>query len=338
MEKNYYDILGVKKDASKDDIRRAFKKLSLKYHPDKHINDSEEDKKKAEDKCKEINEAYETLSDDKKRQEYDNPAPEGFDFGFDPFGFGNFFGGMHPRSNFEARPGQDIRVTINLNIEDFYKGGIKDIHYKKNIRCGHCNGEGGDTKICPHCHGNGVIEHRQINGNMTFVNQEQCNYCNGTGKIVTNACPKCNGTGFIREDRVFRLNIDDILATTETGDYVLDLYGGHESKYNGGRDGKLIGRIIVNTGNYKVDHSNNVFEQVEIPYYDMLLGVDKDVTLPNGKKIKVSIPKESQDGSVVKSPKNGIRGGDYYLCIKAKFPSLNKNDKELLKKIKQNHS
>ena len=85
MEKNYYDILGVKKDASKDDIRRAFKKLSLKYHPDKHINDSEEDKKKAEEKFKEINEAYETLSDDKKRQEYDNPISEGF--GFDPFGF-----------------------------------------------------------------------------------------------------------------------------------------------------------------------------------------------------------------------------------------------------------
>lgn len=336
MEKNYYDILGVKKDASKDDIRRAFKKLSVKYHPDKHINDSEEDKKKAEEKFKEINEAYETLSDDKKRQEYDNPISEGF--GFDPFGFGDFFGRRHSHYNYEARPGQDIRVTVNLTTEDFYKGGIKEIHYKKNIRCGHCNGEGGDTKICPHCHGTGVIEHRQVQGNMTFVNQMECNYCNGTGKIVTNACPKCNGTGFIREDRVFRLNIDDILATTETGDYVLDLSGGHESKYNGGRDGQLIGRIIVNRGNYKVDKSNNVFEQVEIPYYDMLLGVDKDIILPNGKKITVSIPKESQDGSVVKSAKNGIRGGDYYLCIKATFPPLEKNDKELLKKIQKNHS
>ena len=93
MEKNYYDILGVKKDASKDDIRRTFKKLSVKYHPDKHINDSEEDKKKAEEKFKEINEAYETLSDDNKRQQYDNPIPEGFgEFeDFDPFIFGNFF-------------------------------------------------------------------------------------------------------------------------------------------------------------------------------------------------------------------------------------------------------
>ena len=338
MEKNYYDILGVNKDASKDDIRRAFKKLSVKYHPDKHINDSEEDKKKAEEKFKEINEAYEVLSDDKKRQEYDNPIPEGFGFGFDPFGFGNFFTGRQAYHNFEAKPGQDIRVTINLNMEDFYKGGIKEIHYKKNIRCGHCNGEGGDTKICPHCHGNGVIEHRQVQGNMTFVNQVQCNYCNGTGKIVTNACPNCNGTGFIKEDKVFRLNIDDIKASTETGDYVLDLSGGHESKYSGGRDGQLIGRLIINRGNYKVDQSNNVFEQVEIPYYDMLLGTDKDVTLPNGKKITVKIPTESKDGSLVKSPKNGINGGDYYLCIKAKFPSLNKNDKELLKKIKTNHS
>ena len=322
MEKNYYDILGVKKDASKDDIRRAFKKLSVKYHPDKHINDSEEDKKKAEEKFKEINEAYETLSDDKKRQEYDNPISEGF--GFDPFGFGDFFSRRQSYRNFEARPGQDIRVTVNLNMEDFYKGGIKEIHYKKNIRCGHCNGEGGDTKICPHCHGNGVIEHRQVQGNMTFVNQVQCNYCNGTGKIVTNTCPNCNGTGFIKEDKVFRLNIDDIKASTETGDYVLDLSGGHESKYSGGRDGQLIGRLIINRGNYKVDQSNNVFEQVEIPYYDI--------------KITVKIPPESKDGNVVKSPKNGINGGDYYLCIKAKFPPLDKNDKELLKKIKNNHS
>ena len=114
--------------------------------------------------------------------------------------------------------------------------------------------------------------------------------------------------------------------------------GGHESKYSGGRDGQLIGRLIINRGNYKVDQSNNVFEQVEIPYYDMLLGTDKDIILPNGKRITVKIPPESKDGNVVKSPKNGINGGDYYLCIKAKFPPLDKNDKELLTKIKKNHS
>lgn len=337
MEKNYYDILGVKKDASKDDIRRAFKKLSVKYHPDKHINDSEEDKKKVEDKFKEINEAYETLSDDKKRQEYDNPISGGF--GFDPFsGFADFFGrgNRNSRQNF-VKPGQDIRVTVNLNIEDFYKGGIKEIHYKKNIRCGHCGGEGGDTKICPHCHGNGVIEHRQVQGNMTFVNQSPCNHCNGTGKIVTNACLHCNGTGFNKEDKVYKLNIDTLNAAMQSGDYVLDTSGGHESKQNGGPNGQLLGRIMINTGNYKVDSLNNVFEQVEIPYYDMLLGVEKEITLPNSKKITVTIPKESRDNSVIKSPKNGIKGGDYYLCVKATFPPLTKNDKDLLKKIKKNH-
>ena len=326
-----YKVLGLDRNASDSDIKKAYHRLVMQYHPDKNPGDKE-----AEEKFKEINEAYETLSDDKKRQEYDNPIPEGF--GFDPFGFGDFFGRRQSYRNFEARPGQDIRVTINLNMEDFYKGGIKEIHYKKNIRCGHCNGEGGDTKICPHCHGNGVIEHKQVQGNMTFVNQVQCNHCNGTGKIVTNACPKCNGTGFTKEDKVFKLNVDDLKASMQSGDYVLDNQGGHESKYSNGRDGQLIGRIIINTGNYKVDQSNNVFEQVEIPYYDMLLGTDKDVILPNGKKITVKIPSESKDGNVVKSAKNGINGGDYYLCIKAKFPSLNKNDKELLKKIKNNHS
>lgn len=335
MEKSYYDILGVKKDASKDDIRRAFKKLSVKYHPDKHINDSEEDKKKAEEKFKEINEAYEVLSDDKKRQEYDNPIPEGF--GFDPFGgFADFFG-RGQRQRF-VKPGQDIGVSINLDIKDFYNSGIKEIKYKKNIRCGHCNGEGGDTKICSHCHGNGTIEHRQQQGNMTYIQTVPCHHCNGTGKIVLNKCSNCNGTGFTKEDKTFKLNISDLNPTMPSGDYVIDNYGGHESSDPQGPSGKLIGHININFGNYKVDKQNNVFEQVEIPYYDMLLGVDKDITLPNSKKIKVTIPKESRDGSVVKSSKNGINGGDYYLCVKAKFPFLEKNDKELLKKIKKNHS
>ena len=335
MEKSYYDILGVKKDASKDDIRRAFKKLSVKYHPDKHINDSEEDKKKAEEKFKEINEAYEVLSDDKKRQEYDNPIPEGF--GFDPFGgFADLFG-RGQRQRF-VKPGQDIGVSINLDIKDFYNGGIKEIKYKKNIRCGHCNGEGGDTKICPHCHGNGTIEHRQQQGNMTYIQTVPCHHCNGTGKIVLSKCSNCNGTGFTKEDKTFKLNISDLNPTMPSGDYVIDNYGGHESSDPQGPSGKLIGHIHINFGNYKVDKQNNVFEQVEIPYYDMLLGLDKDITLPNSKKIKVTIPKESRDGSVVKSSKNGINGGDYYLCVKAKFPSLEKNDKELLKKIKKNHS
>lgn len=335
MEKNYYDILGVSKDASKDDIRKAFKKLSVKYHPDKHINDSEEDKQKAEDKFKEINEAYEVLSDDQKRQEYDNPMS----------GFGNMFGGFNPFDNFFTRgrqqnfirPGQDIRVTINLTIEDFYKGGTKEIKYKKNIRCGHCGGDGGKTKICTHCNGTGTIQKRYQQGNMISVHTEQCPHCQGQGKHIIETCNHCSGTGFTKEDKTFNLNIDQLNPAMSSGDYVIDNFGGHESKQSGGQDGTLIARIIIDLKNYKVGKNNDVFEQVEIPYYDMLLGVDKDIILPNGKKIVVNIPEESRDGNVIKSKGNGINGADYYLCIKPRFPFLEKNDKELLKKIKKNH-
>lgn len=332
MAKNYYDILGVNKDASTADIRKAFKKLSIKYHPDKHINDSEEDKKKAEEKFKEINEAYETLSDEQKRNEYDNPIPSGFD----PFGgFADFFS-RGQRQRF-VTPGQDIGVKVNLDIKDFYNGGIKEIKYKKNIRCGYCNGEGGETKICPYCHGNGTIEHRQQQGNMTYIQTVPCYHCNGTGKIVLNKCSKCNGSGFTKEDRVFNLNINDLNPTMPSGDYILSHGMGHESSDPQGPDGNLIGHVNINLGNYKVQNGN-VFEQVEIPYYDILLGTDKEIKLPNGKEITVKIPSNSNNEDVIRSKGNGLNGKDYYLCIKATFPKTRKDDDKQLKKIKKNHS
>lgn len=336
MAKSYYDILGVSKDATTDQIRKAFKKLSVKYHPDKHINDSEEEKKIAEEKFKEINEAYEVLSDDKKRQEYDNPIPD-IGRGFSHFGFDDFPGFFHggQKQHF-VMPGQDISVPVNLTIEDFYRGGTKDIKYKKNIRCGHCHGEGGETKQCPVCHGEGMVQHVTVEGNVQYIQTTQCHHCGGTGRVVLNKCNKCNGTGFTREDRVFHLNIDDINSGIANGSYIIDNYAGHESKQPNGPNGKLIGRFNIDLKNYKIQ-DDNVFEQVEIPYYDILLGTDKEVTLPNGKKITINIPENTKNEAVFKSKGNGINGKDYFLCVKATFPRLNKNDKDLLKKIKKNH-
>ena len=340
MEKNYYDILGVKKDATTDEIRRAFKKLSVKYHPDKHINSSESEKHEAEEKFKEINEAYETLSDEQKRQEYDNPMSNFSGFGgfgdfIDPF---SFFGRNQHNNQRFVRPGQDISIGVNLNIADFYKGGSKTFKYKKNIRCGHCNGEGGETRVCTTCHGTGTVEHRQQQGNMISISTSPCHTCNGTGKIVTNKCGHCNGSGFKQDEKEFILNIDDLSPSMNSGNYVIDNYGGHESKDAGGPDGKLIGRIKIDLDKYKVDSVNNVFEEVEVPYYDMILGTDVELTLPNDKKIKITIPEESRDKQLVKSKGNGINGGDFYLCIKSKIPHMKKNDKELLKKIRKNHN
>ena len=173
-------------------------------------------------------------------------------------------------------------------------------------------------------------------GNIQYIQSSPCHHCGRTGRVVLNKCNKCNGTGFTREDRVFHLNIDDINSGIANGSYIIDNYAGHESNDSNGPNGKLIGRFNIDLGNYKVQ-DDNVFEQVEIPYYDILLGTDKEVTLPNGKKITINIPENTKNEAVFKSKGNGINGKDYYLCVKATFPRLNKNDKDLLKKIKKNH-
>lgn len=342
MEKNYYDILGVSKDATQEEIKRAFKKASIKWHPDKHVNDSEEDRQKAEEKFKEINEAYEVLGDENKRREYDNPNPAGFSGfdGFDPFGgfnpFGGF-GGFSAHNQKMSRPGQDIAIKVTLNIEDFYKGGTKEYKYKRNIRCGHCNGEGGETRTCQHCHGNGVIQHREQRGNMMTIQNIQCPHCQGQGKIVINKCSKCNGTGFTQEYATYKLDISNINPELEEGNYVLDMTGGHESRDHDGPCGKLIGRLTTDLKQYKVIN-NDVYERVDIPYYDVLLGVDKKIKLPNDKTITVKIPENSKDDAMVKSSGNGLNGGNYFLCINTTYPKMSKDDEKLLKKIKKNHS
>lgn len=334
MEKNYYDILGVSKDASQEEIKKAFKKLSIKWHPDKHINDSAEDQKRAEEMFKEINEAYDTLGDEQKRQEYDNPNPFG-DLGSMFGGFGDFFGSRHGRQQY-TEPGKDARITINLDISDFYIGVTKKYKYKKGIRCGHCDGAGGEVYVCPHCHGTGTIQHRTQRGNMLSIQTVPCQHCHGQGKIRKTVCEKCSGSGYIYEEDTFVLDVQTIDPNLPVGDYILQQGGGFESKTPGGPNGNLIGRIYIDLGNYVVSN-NNVFEKVEIPYYDMLIGCEKEITLPNNKKIKIKVPENSQPDDMVRSPKNGLNGKDYYMCIKPSFPKLKKNDKDHLNKIRNNH-
>lgn len=333
MEKNYYDILGVSKDASQEDIKKAYKKLSIKWHPDKHINDSEEDQKKAEEKFKEINEAYDTLGDEQKRRDYDNPNPFG-DLGSMFGGWSDFFNMHTPRQRME--PGKDARISINLTLADFYKDSIKKYKYKKGIRCGYCNGEGGETQICTYCHGTGTIQHKTVRGNHTMIQTQVCQHCHGQGKIVKTICDKCSGSGYTYEDKIFTLDLTTIHPNLPYGDYVLQEGGGFESKQQGGPNGNLIGRINIDLKGYAVDNKN-VFQKVELPYYDMLIGVDKEIILPNDEKIIVNVPENSQPDDMVKYKGGGLNGGDYFLCIKPTFPKLKKNDKDHLNKVRNNH-
>ena len=206
MNKDLYEILGVSRDASADEIKKAYKKLAVKYHPDRNKGSKE-----AEDKFKEIGAAYAILSDAQKRAKYDRygsvdedmMSGTGFDFGdiFGKFfhsGFGDIFGGQQRRETYPTEA-QSIQVNISLSIEDIFKGYTHEIEYDIDKRCSDCGGTGGtNIETCPHCHGTGRFVKVDKSAFGIFQQEMACPYCNGTGKIIKNKCLKCNGTGTVK--------------------------------------------------------------------------------------------------------------------------------------------
>lgn len=235
-KRDYYEVLGVDKNASEDDIKKAFKKAAMKYHPDRFANASDAEKKEAEEKFKEVNEAYQVLSDSKRKQQYDQfghaafePGgagfsdfdPNSFDFG-DIFsnifgggssGFGGFegfsgFGGSSRRSYVE--PGNDLRYNLEITLEEAAKGVEKTIKYKRNGKCEFCNGTGaedGKTKTCPTCNGQGTIRTQQRTILGVMQSQTICPDCHGTGKVPEKKCKHCHGTGTAKEIVEKKINV-----------------------------------------------------------------------------------------------------------------------------------
>ena len=251
MAKNYYDILGVSKNATQDDIKKAYRTLVKKYHPDLHPGDEA-----AAEKFKEINEANEVLSDEKKRKNYDtfgdpNGNMGGFGgqggAGFSGFGgfediFGDIFGGFGGRS---ARAqtktkGADITLELSLSFLDAAKGCTREIVYNRNETCKDCNGTGakGGTayKTCSKCGGSGQIQYTTGNGFFRSVSVRPCDECGGTGKQIIEQCPTCKGRGYAKGTTKFTVNIP---AGADTGSYITKQGYGEASK-NGGPAGDLI--------------------------------------------------------------------------------------------------
>lgn len=356
MEKNLYDILGVSKDATEQQISKAYKKLAVKYHPDKQVGKSDQEKKEAEEKFKEATKAYEILTDKDKRQKYDtfgtidgnipnmggysNPFTGG---GFPDIDIADLFGYGRGRAGAQANrhaPGKDIRMTVPLTLEDIYNGCKKTLKYKKNIRCAFCHGDGGTgKKTCPRCGGTGqAYEVRQT----AFGIAQQvftCPECKGTGFITEHKCDKCKGTGFSQKDATVTVEFPAGIQY-QNG---LQIPGaGHESSDKLGSDGCFIAiaDYAFDTSKFKID-GYDVYEYVEIPYYDLLLGCEKEIKLPNGQKRKVKISECTPDRKKIRlyrdgiAPKNTGLCGDYYIIIKAVYPdTLLKTEREHLEKIK----
>ena len=354
MNKDLYEILGVSKNASDSEIKKAYRRLALKYHPDRQANKSEAEKKEAEEKFKDVSFAYSILSDPDKRQRYDQfgttddstQMSGGFDAsdifkhfmgGFsnmfnDDDDFGSFFGGN--RRNNRPVTGQSIRMQIPVSIKEVMDGVHRDIKYDINAKCSKCHGTGGDgIETCPHCHGTGMITETQRSAFGIIQNSHPCQYCGATGKIVKHKCSRCNGSGFERKETSVRI---DVPGGFENGHQILLKGKGYESKTSGYDNGDLLLEFVYNFNSNKfIVKDNIIYELIDIPYYDCILGTTYEHTLPNGDKVKVKIQKYTQDNTVIDTGKR-YGSNKYNLVVHVKMPTyIRDSEKKLLEKIQK---
>ena len=349
-KRDYYEVLGVSKDASEQEIKSAFRKLAKKYHPDVS---KEPD---AEEKFKEAQEAYAVLSDSNKRQQYDqyghsafeNMGAGGFDFSnidlsdiiSDIFGggFSESFGegfGFGRRKN-RARRGNDTLVLINLTFDEAVFGCKKDVKIDTMVECDECHGKGGHgEKNCPDCHGSGYVVSEQRTMFGAFQTRTTCRTCGGSGSTFENTCSKCNGTGRIRENKTVEVKIP---AGVDTGNK-LRLAGKGEAGTNGGSNGDLYLEFRVEEHPLFERDETDIYLKYPITITDAVFGCKKEIPTING-SVKLTIPAGSKSGDKHRLKGKGIadpqtgRKGDMYVVLDIHIPKkLSKEQKQLFENL-----
>ncbi|MBR1944109.1 MAG: molecular chaperone DnaJ [Alphaproteobacteria bacterium] len=352
--KDYYAILGVNKSSSQEEIKKAYRKLALKYHPDRNPGD-----KNAEEKFKEINEAYDVLKDDQKRAAYDrygssafqNGGPSGFSSqGFSDFSdisdiFSNVFGDIFGNGNAasgsrggqrrSSPPGSNIRYDITITLEEALKTTKKNIRYKTYNKCSKCNGSGCENSkgpsACPKCGGRGSV--RQQHGFITI--DTVCQQCGGSGSVISNPCHECNGTGRVMGERNLDITIPAGIGPTEL---VFRQEG--EAGYQGGPNGDLI--VFVNLLPHDFFKLNGIdlYCTVYIPITTAILGGEIIVKDLSGKDHKIKIPHGTQSNTqfVISAcglySRNNRRYGDLFINVIVETPvDLSKNQQEIIEKF-----
>lgn len=342
MSKSYYDILEISeedKKLSKEDffkkLKSNYKKLSLKYHPDRNPDNPE-----AEEKFKEIASAYEVLSNDEKRQKYDWEQNIQNGGGFNPFSrvnygdfntFNNDFFNPFSRQNHIIK-GEDIHVNMHVSLQDIYNQKNITINYKKKIPCSKCNGTGaenGNIKQCPHCNGTGMISNTKIHGNTIFTSQSPCPHCKGKGNIIEKKCTHCYGTGFDSINATIDIKIPS--EVIDNSHVRIEGHGSLPSESNG-IPGDLYINFFITSDTYFQVVNGILVHKEKVPLTKCLLGDKIKIKTISGKEKEIIIPELSENGKKYVFNNDGMWNKPYIVFIEYELPKkLTKKQKELLK-------
>ena len=353
-KRDYYEVLGVPKTATKEEIKKAYRKLAIENHPDKNPGD-----KAAEERFKEATEAYEVLSDDAKRQNYDNYGFAGVDNSqgvgnaayrdfsdlFSGGGFGSIFedlfgfgGSSRARAQSNPNVGQSIRVNIEVDLQDIMGDCKKELTYYHQVPCEACHGTGSSkgaasSKTCPTCGGVGQV--RQSSG--FFSVSRTCPTCGGRGTVITDPCPSCKGSGTVRKSQTLRVKIP---AGIENGaDIIIPQMG--NAGQNNATPGDLYVRVNIRPHKYFVRQGEDLFVQIPISMTQAALGLDIEVKNLMGQTVKVSIPSGVQNGKIIRVKGQGLPRyrsassmGDMYIKFQIETPKrLGLKAKQLMKEL-----
>jgi molecular chaperone DnaJ len=368
-KRDYYEVLGVDRKASEDEIKSAYRKLAIKYHPDRQAGKTDAEKKEAEDKFKEAAEAYEVLHDQQKRQQYDQfgfNAPGGGFGGFSGGGmnmddifsmFGDIFGG-HSGGGFggfggfggssqRVYRGSDLRLKVKLSLQDIASGVTKKFKVREDVVCEKCSGTGAEggsqPETCPTCHGSGVVMRtvRSMFGMMQT--QSECPTCHGEGTVIKNKCKACSGTGVVKGEKVVEINVP---AGVEEG-MVLNVHG----KGNAGPHNGVPGDIQVIIEEEKCDtfirDKQDLVYNLLLDFPTAALGGEAEVPTIDGKKIALKIEPGTQPGKTVRLRGKGLPAvqgygsgkGDIVVNISVFVPkTLTKNERKAIEELRDSEN
>lgn len=357
-KKDYYEVLGINRSATQDEVKKAYRKKAMQYHPDRNP-----DNKEAEEKFKEVNEAYEVISDPQKRKMYDqfghaaftqgagaggggrNFGGGGFDFSdiFGDFedifdGFGSMFGNRRSqRSSSRAQKGRNILVEVEISLEEAFSGVKKIIKLNRKETCPTCNGKGsekeGDVVTCPRCNGKGEV----VMSQGLFSIRQTCPQCGGSGVIIKNPCKTCKGQGAVMNQRDIRVNIP---AGIESG-VRLKISGEGEAGKKGGPAGDLYVEVHIREHENFERRRDDLFTKIQVPFSKMVLGGEIFVENIDKTKVKLKIPSLTENNQVFKIRSFGMplvsyknRKGDLYVQVEVQVPKkVSSKAKKLLQEL-----